>query len=180
MNVEQNKNPLGADEFGYQKAVVTWFGNVIKTSKKSRTVIDLGLCSYGGGIAFIAVYNPNAPMTQEFLRTMVIHDVYFDVARKSCEDGKWCLNLKCRLNSAQVDYFRKYGVRNRLQLEKVHELLENVKSDLKLENKQPGFAVRYKKSPVYLFTSSQSELERRRRNNSIPHFFRQQKRRCNV
>ena len=135
---------------GFEKATVTWFMNAVKPSKRSRRRIGLGLCSYGRGVAFIAIYDPNKPVTAEFLRTMVVRDVFIDVKRKLCEDSRWCLNLKCPLNKAEVKHFRRYGIRNKKELHIMHSLFENIKCDLKLETKELGLVVRYEKPPVYL------------------------------
>lgn len=151
MDVEENKKVLVVtDVFGFQKATLTWFLGAVRKSKTSKIRIDLGLCSQGDGVAFIAVNNPNAPITEQALKPIVIKDVFIDVKRGLCDDRLWCLNLKCPLNSAQVIHFRKYGVRNKKELETLHRLLENIKSDLKLENKEFGFIVQYEKPPVYL------------------------------
>jgi len=137
---------------GFENAVVTWFMNAVKPSKRSRRHIALGLCSYGKGVAFIAMYNPNKPITMEFLRTMMVKDVFIDVKRKTCGDAKWCLNLKCPLNKAEIKHFRKYGLKNKKELQVMHNLFENIKRDLKLENKEVNIQVYFKKPPVYLCT----------------------------
>lgn len=63
---KQKMNAVLFDELNYKKAVVTWFTNTVKPSKRSRCRIDLGLCSHGKGVAFVAIYNPNRPVSTEF------------------------------------------------------------------------------------------------------------------
>jgi len=149
---ETFKKSLETDVFGYHKATVTWFCNAVKTSKRSRTIIDLGFCNYGSGVAFIAVYNPNKPITEQFLKTMVIKDVFINVEKKICEDCAWCINLSCPLNKAEVQHFKRYGANTRKAVEKLHVLLENIKKELKLEPKPIGTLACYEKTPIYIST----------------------------
>jgi hypothetical protein len=146
---EEVKNSSETDVFGYHKATVTWFCNAVKTSKRSRTIIDLGFCSQGSGVAFIAVYDPNKPITEQFLKTIVIKDIFINVEKKTCEDAKWCINLSCPLNKAEVRHFKQYGANTRKAVEKLHVLLENIKKELKLEPKSIGTLVHYEKTPIY-------------------------------
>ena len=150
MSVEENKRALETDVFGYQKATVTWYCNAVKPSKHSRTKIDLGYCSYGSGVAFIAVYDPKKPITSQALKPMIIHDVFIQVEKKLCEDALWCINLTCPLNKAEPRYFKHYGAKTRATLEKLHVVLENIKKELKLEPKPIGTLTRYEKTPIYL------------------------------
>lgn len=86
------------------------------------------------------------------MRTIVVKDVFINVKQKICEDAEWCLNLKCPLNKAEVKHFRKYGIKNKKELQTTHNLFENIKRDLKLENKELNVQVHFKKPPVYLCT----------------------------
>ena len=146
---ETFKKSLETDVFGYHKATVTWFCNAVKPSKRSRTIIDLGYCSYGEGVAFIAVYDPNKPITSQALKPMIIHDVFIQVEKKLCEDALWCINLTCPLNKAEPRYFKHYGAKTRVALEKLHAVLEDVQRELKLHEGPLGVLTCYKKTPIF-------------------------------
>ncbi|MEM3443125.1 MAG: hypothetical protein QXM86_04640, partial [Candidatus Bathyarchaeia archaeon] len=79
-----------------KKFCVSWFDNAVKLH---RRVLALGFCSYGKGVAFIAVYNPNEPITQEWLKIVAVRTVL--VKGEGCHDARWCLNLKCPFNKAE-------------------------------------------------------------------------------
>lgn len=118
-------------QLGIKRACITWFDNAVRLGKKR--VLALGYCEYGKGVAFISVYYPDEPITQEFLKVLVIRDVFYD--EKGCDDAKWCFNLKCPLNRAELKHFRKYGFSSLEQLRDFHQVLEDVAEKLRLEPK---------------------------------------------
>jgi len=127
---------------------VTWFCGVVKPSKRSRYIVDLGLCEYSNSVAFLAVYKPQSPATMDAIKPLFIKDV--TVENNRCDDAQWCLALNCRLNKAELNYFRKKGIRTRAALVKLHEVFEKIKRDLKLQTGESGILQIFKKPPVYL------------------------------
>jgi hypothetical protein len=125
---------------GFKHYPVTWFSNVIKVSKGYN--LSLGLCGYSKGVAFIAFYNPKKPITTEFLKTIIIRDVIVDVKKGICDDADWCFNLNCPLNHAQLQHFKKYGIKNREHLERFQNVLEEAVKKLGLKP-QEGVVVFY-------------------------------------
>lgn len=142
--------PLTTDVFGYHKATVTWYCNAAKPSKRSRVQIDLGYCSYGKGVAFIAAYDPNSPITEQALKPMVIHDVFIHVEKKLCEDALWCINLDCPCCRAEVKHFKRYGVHTKKDLEKWHVIFEKIRKDLNLHEGNAHMITCYEKTPIYI------------------------------
>jgi len=132
----------------WKRYVVTWYCNGVKPSRSSRHVIDLALCGYSGGVAFFAVYDPHAPLTEEVLKPLIITDVI--IGGDVCEDGRWCLNLDCPLNRADMRYFRKHGVKNRKALENLHAVFERIRRELGLKIGKPGHLKVFEKPVVYL------------------------------
>ena len=138
-------HPVIAGSRDAGRYTITWHCGVAKI-EGLREVISLGVCEYSGGVAFIAVYDPNRPVTSEFLKTITIHDIYIE--NGICSDGRFCMNLSCPYNRADIGYFKKkYGL-TRKMLEKLHKIFENIREDLNLEVKEHGMAVYYKKPAV--------------------------------
>jgi len=142
----ENFDVLG--QLGIQRASVTWYNNAVKVG---RRVLALGYCSYGRGVAFIACYSPNKPITSEFLKVFMIRDVLYGKWNGvvGCDDAKWCLNLDCKYNRAQLKYFTKYGVKNRESLERLHKLLKDCSEKLELTSKG-SVVISYEKPPLRL------------------------------
>jgi len=141
--------PDALEQFGIHRAAVTWFDNAVKVGK--NRVLALGYCGYGRGIAFISCYNPNEPITQEWLKLIIIRDVLYGRwhGEDGCDDAKWCVNLKCPYNRAEVKHFKKYGLRSIEDLKKLHAFLEDCCQKLKLAS-QGSVIVAYKKPPLVL------------------------------
>jgi len=142
----ENFDVLG--QLGIQRASVTWYNNAVKVGRK---VLALGYCSYGRGVAFIACYSPNKPITSEFLKVFMIRDVLYGEwdGVDSCDDAKWCLNLKCKYNRAEPKYFAKYGVKSADSLKKLHNFLEDCSKKLRLEPKGSA-VISFEKTPLRL------------------------------
>lgn len=135
------------ESLGIHKASVTWFDNAVKLDK--GRVLALGYCCYGKGVAFIAVYSPNEPVTHEWLKLIVVRDVVYGRWRgvDCCDDAFWCLNLKCHYNKAQVKHFKRYGLKTTKDLERMHSFLEECASKLSLESKG-SLVVAFEKPPL--------------------------------
>ena len=145
-------------QMGIKRACVTWYDNAVRLGKR---VLALGYCEHGKGVAFISVYYPDKPITEEWLKLLVIRDVLFD--DKGCNDAKWCFNLKCPLNRAELKHFRKYGFSSLEQLKSFHETLEDAAKKLKLEPRGSTVQV-FKHAPLRLKRirrKAKSESERR-------------------
>ena len=127
---------------------ITWYCNIAKPSKYSGRSIDVAVCEYSDGVAFIVVHKPSGPPTIEALNPFIIYDV--TVTDKICSDGKWCLNLDCPLNKADMEHFRKRGLPSRSKLAEAHETLEKIKKQLNLKITESGGMIVYKKPPVYI------------------------------
>ncbi|MEM3770676.1 MAG: hypothetical protein QXG76_05790 [Candidatus Bathyarchaeia archaeon] len=134
---------------GIQRAPVTWFDNAVKIGRKR--VLALGFCGYGGGVAFIAVYNPNEPITQEWLKLIAVKDVLYGKwkGEDGCDDSQWCLNLKCPYNRAELKHFKKYGVQSVEDLKRLHGFLEECAGKLGLES-QGSVVLSFEKPPLKL------------------------------
>jgi len=130
---------------GLHRAPVTWFCDAVEIGKDKT--LGLGFCGKGRGVAFIACYRPNAPITTEFLRVLMIRDVLWGA--DGCDDARWCLNLKCPLNRVEPKHFKRYGVRNLEDVKKLHLFLESVSAKLKLES-HGSVVVYYPKPPLRL------------------------------
>jgi len=135
------------EQLGIHRAAITWFDNVVDLGR--GYVMALGLCEYSKGVAFIAVYNPNKPIDDEFLKLLVVKDVLYGEwkGKDSCDDAEWCLNLKCPYNKARAKRFAKYGVKNKKMLERLHRLAEDAKEKLNLEPQGP-IVLSYRKPPL--------------------------------
>lgn len=142
-----NKNfPLDTlAQAGIQRASVTWYDNAVELGH--RRVLALGFCGYGKGVAFIAVYSPNEPITGEWLKLVAVKDVL--VKGEGCRDARWCLNLKCPFNKAEPRRFAKYGVKNLEMLKNLHDFLEDCSEKLRLESKG-SVVIAYQKPPLKL------------------------------
>jgi hypothetical protein len=97
--------------------------------------------------AFIALINPDAPATQETIKTLIIKSVYVN---EDCKDAETCINLDCPYNHANVLNFAKYGVKTKQHLENLHSHLKEVTEKLKLETGEEDTAVYYNKPAVIL------------------------------
>lgn len=146
---EAKNFPDALESLGVHRSPVTWFDNAVKI-RRSR-VLALGYCGFGKGIAFIAVYNSNKFVTQEWLKIIAVKDVLYGRWRgeDGCDDGRWCLNLKCPYNKAELKHFRKYGVKNFEMLQKLHAFLEDCSKKLNLESKG-SVVLSYDKPPLRL------------------------------
>jgi len=137
--------PDALEALGIHRSPVTWFCDAVKIGK--GRVLALGFCGKGEGVAFIACYRPDEPVTSEFLRVLLIQDVLWD--KNGCDDARWCLNLKCPLNKAEPKHFKRYGVRSLEDVKKLHVFLEDAAAKLKLECRG-SMAVYYPKPPLRL------------------------------
>lgn len=144
--------------------VITWYCNAVKPSKRSKYVLDLGYCEFGKEIAFVTLpHKKDAPMNMNTIKPFMIRDVI--VGDGVCEDAKWCLNLSCSLNKADLDYWRKRKVLKKKEgievLQKFHSNLQKFSSELELSSKGLGVIEIYPKSPIY-FTKLRKQTERER------------------
>jgi hypothetical protein len=137
-----------------QHANVTWYCNVVDLGDSSLSV---GYCERGHGIAFITLHTKKDlevleslikkinPSTKTLiidadhftnlgaLAPLIITDVVFN--EHKCKDARWCLNLKCPLNKAELKYLTKYA-KSPEELEKLHNNLEKITNALNLESKE--------------------------------------------
>ncbi|MEM4896552.1 MAG: hypothetical protein QXQ93_09235 [Ignisphaera sp.] len=131
---------------------VIWYVKAlkIKWGKRKSIRLNLGYCSFGKGISFIS---------RNMIHVFVIRSV--EIHRSGdkiwCGDEKWCFNLKCPLNKAEVDKFRSYGISSREELEKCHRLLERCVEKLRkmygdrIFEERDGFVYFEGGSPLELF-----------------------------
>ena len=115
---------------------VTWYVNCLRF-REDGSAVSLGICGYSNKVAHIAVFDPDKPANAEVLKTMIIRDV-FVVPGVDCEDGRYCVNTDCPLNRASISFFRKYGIRSKGELERLHELVEDARAKLNLKSLESG------------------------------------------
>ena len=125
-----------------KKYTVTWYTNAVKIGK---SVMALGLCEKTGNVSFIAAYRLNKPIGEEFLKTLILQDVY---ANDSCEDGRFCINVECPLNKPDYDYWKKYAVQSLQELQRLHQRMEEVKNKLDLKVTKHGQQHHFTKTPL--------------------------------
>ena len=123
--------------------VVTWHVNVLKPSKYSKKLISLAVCGKTEKVCRIAVYREDRPINQEFLKIMTIQNVYAN--NTECEDGNYCLNTECPLNTLKMSTLKPYGIKTKLHLYNVRKLLEDIRQDFKLTTHANGQIVHYDK-----------------------------------
>ena len=130
---------------------ITWYRNAfsIKT-KKGDLLTDLGYCSHGKGVAFVVVRRTEGPATIEDLRSVMWQDVCVDLPLKLCSDARWCFNLDCSLNKAELEHFKKYGVRDRKDLEMMHSRFKEYSKKLGLKGEDFGKIVTCFETPFRL------------------------------
>jgi hypothetical protein len=126
--------------------IITWYANALKIGSR---IMALGICEKTGCVSHIAVYQPNKPITEQYLKTLIIHNVYAD--DHECEDGKFCLNVDCPLNKASLAYWRKtYGIRTAEDLKLLHTRMEEVKVELKLKVLEDHQQCCFEKAPMVI------------------------------
>lgn len=108
--------------------IITWHVAVIRINPRGRNFISLGICEHTQRTAFIAIFNPNKPATQEVLKTLLVKDVY--AGQNGCEDGTRCLDLKCPFNKTTPKTFKEYGVNTTEKLENLSRHIEEFRSQL--------------------------------------------------
>ncbi|MEM1694251.1 MAG: hypothetical protein QW456_08580 [Ignisphaera sp.] len=105
---------------------IVWFVGAVKINLKKRKSIklNLGYCTFGKGIAFVS---------RDMMHVLVIQsiDIHTENNETYCGDARWCFNLKCPLNKAEIRRFRVYGITTREELEKYHRFLERCEEELK-------------------------------------------------
>jgi len=107
------------------KPIVWFVGAVkIKSGKKRVVKLNLGYCTLGKGVAFVS-----GDMTHVLVIQSV--DIRKVGGKPLCGDARWCFNLKCPLNKAEIRMFRRYGITTREELEKYHRFLERCVEELK-------------------------------------------------
>lgn len=129
----------------YVKAV-----KVIKGNNKRGRYLNIGYCTVGKGVAFVS---------SSMLHPLVIGsvDIHTENGETYCGDARWCFNLKCPLNKAEVDRFWSYGITTREELEKMHRLLEGIVENLRsmygeeLFEKNGGITVFKKGAPLTMY-----------------------------
>ncbi|MEM0114088.1 MAG: hypothetical protein QW253_05780 [Metallosphaera sp.] len=140
------------------KPVIWYVGAVkIKSGKRKSVKLNLGYCTFGKGVAF---------MSWDLLHVFVVQsvDIHKAGGRITCGDDRWCFNLKCSLNKAEVDRFREYGISTREELEKYHRFLEKCLEELK---KIYGEEIlKYEKGMIAFERGSPIEVESTPKNSS--------------
>lgn len=136
------KLPPGVDVMQIMKSNVTWYCSAVKVG---RHVLSFGYCSKGQGVAFVAFYRPDKPISEESLKPLIVRDVYCSNHR--CDDAAWCWNLKCPLNKAQIQHFRRYGVKTVEDLKRVHCFLEEAAAKLGCQDRGQ-IVLCYEKPPL--------------------------------
>ena len=67
--------------------------------------MSLGYCGKTKKVAFIMIQDPNAPITMEGTKILVVRDIYVN---EDCGDAEWCWNSECSLNKASLKALGKY------------------------------------------------------------------------
>lgn len=109
-----------------EKRIIHWYIRAFKIREgKKQQSYNLGYCTFGKGAAFLDAENG--------IKCLIVHDVFADSTE--CEDARHCLNLACPANRAQVHRLPKaYGIKNREELEKLHENLTKWTKSLEITN----------------------------------------------
>nr|WP_011225120.1 hypothetical protein [Sulfolobus islandicus]CAG38155.1 hypothetical protein [Sulfolobus islandicus] len=123
---------------------IKWYVNVTKVGKYKYS---LGYCVYGKGTAFVAA---------DGLTPLVVADVI--VVGNDCSDAKWCINLACPLNRTNIEYLRKYGIRNKEDLQKFYEKIKEVEKKLD----EIGLGFEKAKPGINLFKKPIIRIEKKR------------------
>ncbi|MEM4684480.1 MAG: hypothetical protein QXW45_06910 [Thermosphaera sp.] len=124
--------------------------NVIRPNKKKGTPLSLGYCTYGKGIAFVALSNID-PLT------ITSVDISIKDGTATCGDARWCFNLKCPLNRAEPDKFKVFDMTTWEEIEKAHNFLEKVVEQLRamygeeIFDKQGGLIIFDKGAPLVVY-----------------------------
>ena len=150
---ETQPTPIKGTQSRY---VVTWHCGIVKTNKKHKTSLSLGICGYSNKVCSIAVYNINAPMDNEFLKTLLIKDVYVG---ETCEDAPYCLNLDCPKNKAVLSQFKKYRFKTRQHLINAHIMVEKFREELDLKTAEHGQILFYEKPLGYYQPNKKAKTE---------------------
>jgi hypothetical protein len=79
---------------------------------------------------------------------LIVHDVFADRISQTCEDGKCCLDISCPYNKADPKLMKKYGIRNRQDLENVHRTAERLKLKGELKTGELHSQIYYEKAPI--------------------------------
>jgi hypothetical protein len=122
---------------------ITWHTAVIRLGQRGINFISLGLCEHTQRTAFVAIFNPDKPATQEALRTLLVKDVY--AGQNGCEDGTRCLDLNCPMNKAKPENFKQYKIDTTEKLSNFSKNMQKFRSDLKLQINPKGGNYYYEK-----------------------------------
>jgi len=94
----------------------------IKDGDKKQT-FNMGYCTYGKGVAFLDSANG--------IECLVVHDVI--VLENKCEDGKWCLNISCPANKAEIYRLKRYQIESAAELKRFYSKLSKWTKLLKID-----------------------------------------------
>jgi hypothetical protein len=129
--------------------IITWHVAVVRIGARGRNFISLGICEHTQRTAFIAIFNPDNAATQEALKTLIVKDVY--AGTNGCEDGHYCLDLKCSLNKTTAKTFKEYKeVDTDKKLQGLSRHIEEFRSQLGLHTGEEGVAVYYEKPALII------------------------------
>jgi hypothetical protein len=135
------------------RSAITWYINAVRLRR--GCTMSLGYCGKGMGVAFIAIHR-RGHSSWDDVKPYIVQDTYW--SRGKCEDGEWCLNLKCQMNRADIKHLKQY-VEDFEWLRRIHEWLEKIAEELKLEGKSVGMMCRYKRPPITV--KPRTEVSRR-------------------
>jgi hypothetical protein len=132
---------MGGDNTKY---IITWYINVLKIGTRR---LALGICEKTGCVSHVAVCHPDKPATMESLKPFIVHDVYVD---GGCEDARFCIDVECPYNKADLAYWKKYGLRTTSDLQIMRAKMEAVKDELKLKVLEQNRQCQYDKAPMVI------------------------------
>lgn len=127
-----------------KRYTVHWYVNIAEVEGCKR-LLHVGVCSEGKAIAFLA---------DDCLKPLMIGSGVID--SDGCQDGKWCLAVKCPHNRARLP-LKEYGIADRTQLDDLAAFLERMYADCELKpSEKPGLVSQYE-APIYRITTEKED-----------------------